>query len=162
MKIVNPDKAVSNTPYKIIKLISGEDILCKIIQEYTDAVVVEYPMSIAKHQVIDQPDHVVEHTGLQRWINFTHDKNFVIEKQKIMGFGNLAPEVLVYYKMISSKAKAEEEGETGNEEHDQVVKNMQENVARLEKIMAERGEDMNESDDLENVITHIQPNRVLH
>ena len=83
MKIVNPDKAVTNTPYKIIKLISGEDILCKIIQEYTDAVVVEYPMSIAKHQVIDQPDHVVEHTGLQRWINFTHDRNFVIEKQKI-------------------------------------------------------------------------------
>ena len=161
MKIANPDKTVSNTPYKIIKLISGEDILCKIIQEYTDAVVVEYPMSIAKHQVVDTPEHVVEHTGLQRWINFTHDKNFVIDKQKIMGFGNLAPEVLVYYKMISSKAKAEEEGETGNEEHDQLVKTMQENVARLEKLMAEHGEDVDESD-LENVITHVQPKRVLH
>ena len=163
MKFVNPNNNTPNTPYKIIKLVNGEDILCKIIQEYTDAVVVEYPMSIAKHQVIDHPDHVVEHTGLQRWINFTHDRNFVIEKQKILGFGNLAPEVLVYYKMVSSKVKSEEDGETGNEEHDELIKNMQENVAKLEKLMesSSTAEDMDTLEE-EDKITHVQPNRVLH
>ena len=144
------------TPYKVIKLISGEDIFCKIIQEYTDAIVVECPMSINRHQVMDTPEHIVEHTGLQRWINFTHDNSFVIDKQKIIGFGNLAPEVVVYYKMVSKKIKMEEDGETGNEEHDALVKQMQENVSKLEKLM--EGNDVEDDEK----VTHVQPNRTLH
>ena len=153
----------NTTPYKIIKLINGEDIFCKILQEYTDAIVVECPMSINRHQVMDTPEHIVEHTGLQRWINFTHDTSFVIDKQKIIGFGNLAPEVVVYYQMVTKKIKSEEDGETGNEEHDQLIKNMQENVAKLEKLMesSSTAEDMDALEE-EDKITHVQPNRVLH
>ena len=92
----------NSTPYKVIKLINGDDIFCKILQEYTDAIVVECPMSINKHQVMDTPEHIVEHTGLQRWINFTHDTSFVIDKEKIIAFGNLAPEVVVYYKKVTT------------------------------------------------------------
>ena len=43
--------------------------------------------------------------------------------------------MVVYYKMITSKVKAEEDGTTGNEDHDELVKQMQENVSKLEKIM---------------------------
>ena len=149
----------NTTPYKIIKLINGDDIFCKILQEYTDAIVVECPMSINRHQVMDTPEHIVEHTGLQRWMNFTHDNSFVIDKQKIIGFGNLAPEVVVYYKMITSKVKAEEDGETGDVEHDELVKQMQENVSKLEKIMEDNNTAIDDSDER---VTHVQPNRTLH
>ena len=149
----------NTTPYKIIKLINGDDIFCKILQEYTDAIVVEYPMSINRHQVMDTPEHIVEHTGLQRWMNFTHDNSFVIDKQKIVAFGNLAPEVITYYKMITSKVKSEEDGTTGDPDHDEMVKQMQDNVSKLEKIM----EDNNTAiDDDNEKITHVQPNRTLH
>jgi len=156
MEIATKD---NTTPYKIIKLINGEDIFCKILQEYTDAIVVEYPMSINRHQVMDTPEHIVEHTGLQRWMNFTHDNSFVIDKQKIIGFGNLAPEVVVYYKMVTKKIKAEEDGETGNEDHDELVKQMQENVSKLEKIMEDSDTAIDDNDEK---ITHVQPNRTLH
>ena len=156
MEIATKD---NTTPYKIIKLINGDDIFCKILQEYTDAIVVECPMSINRHQVMDTTDNVVEHTGLQRWMNFTHDTSFVIDKQKIIGFGNLAPEVVVYYKMVTKKIKSEEEGTTGNDEHDALVRQMQENVSKLEKIM-ERN-DMDSIDD-DDKITHMQPNKTLH
>ena len=146
----------NTTPYKIIKLINGEDIFCKILQEYTDAIVVECPMSINRHQVMDTTDNVVEHTGLQRWMNFTHDSSFVIDKQKIIGFGNLAPEVVVYYKMVSRKVRAEEEGETGSEEHDALVSQMRENVSKLEAILEDN--DIEDNDK----ITHLQPNKTLH
>ena len=149
----------NTTPYKIIKLINGDDIFCKILQEYTDAIVVEYPMSINRHQVMDTPEHIVEHTGLQRWMNFTHDSSFVIDKQKIIGFGNLAPEVVVYYQMVTKKIKAEEDGETGDVEHDALVKQMQENVAKLEKIMEDNNTAIDDSDER---VTHVQPNRTLH
>jgi len=158
MEIATKD---NTTPYKIIKLINGEDIFCKILQEYTDAIVVECPMSINKHQVMDTPEHIVEHTGLQRWINFTHDTSFVIDKQKIIGFGNLAPEVVIYYQMVTKKIKMEEEGTTGNEDHDALVRQMQENVAKLEKIMEGSGTDMDSIDD-DDKITHMQPNKTLH
>ena len=153
MEIATKD---NTTPYKIIKLISGEDIFCKILQEYTDAIVVECPMSINRHQVMDTTDNVVEHTGLQRWMNFTHDNSFVIDKQKIIGFGNLAPEVVVYYKMVSRKVRAEESGETGNEEHDALVNQMRENVSKLEAILEDN--DIEDNDK----ITHLQPNKTLH
>ena len=152
MEIASKD---NTTPYKIIKLINGDDIFCKILQEYTDAIVVECPMSINRHQVMDTPEHIVEHTGLQRWINFTHDTSFVIDKQKIIGFGNLAPEVVVYYKMVTSKVKSEDEGTTGDLEHDALVKQMQENVAKLEKLM--EGNDIDDEK-----VTHVQPNKTLH
>ena len=153
MEIATKD---NTTPYKIIKLISGEDIFCKILQEYTDAIVVECPMSINRHQVMDTTDNVVEHTGLQRWMNFTHDTSFVIDKQKIIGFGNLAPEVVVYYKMVSRKVRAEEDGETGNDEHDALVSQMRENVSKLEAILEDN--DIEDNDK----ITHLQPNKTLH
>ena len=149
----------NTTPYKVIKLINGDDIFCKILQEYTDAIVVECPMSINKHQVMDTPEHIVEHTGLQRWINFTHDTSFVIEKQKIIAFGNLAPEVVVYYKMITSKVKSEEDGTTGDPEHDELVKQMQENVSKLEKILKDNDTAIDEDDER---ITHVQPHKILH
>ena len=156
MEIATKD---NTTPYKIIKLINGDDIFCKILQEYTDAIVVEYPMSINRHQVMDTPEHIVEHTGLQRWMNFTHDNSFVIDKQKIIGFGNLAPEVIVYYQMVTKKIKAEEDGETGSDEHDELVKQMRENVSKLEKIMEDNNTAIDEDNDR---ITHVQPNKTLH
>ena len=149
----------SQSPYKIIKMINGDDILCKILQEYTDAVVVECPMAITRHQVMDSPEHVIEHTGLQRWINFTNDIKFVIDKEKILGFGNLAPEVIVYYKMISGKAKEEAGIESDNsEEEDKIMEKIRVNVDRLEQIM----ETSEHTEEVDKRITHLQPKKILH
>jgi mannosyltransferase OCH1-like enzyme len=149
----------SQSPYKIIKMINGDDVLCKILQEYADAVVVECPMAITRHQVMDSPEHVIEHTGLQRWINFTNDIKFVIDKEKILGFGNLAPEVIVYYKMISGKAKEEAGIESDNtEEEDKIMEKIRVNVDRLEQIM----EPSEHTEEVDKRITHLQPKKILH
>ena len=149
----------SKSPYKIIKMINGEVVLCKILQEYSDALVVECPMSVTRQQVMDSPEHMVEHTGLQRWINFTNDIKFVIDKEKILGFGNLAPEVIVYYKMISGKAKEEAGIESDNsEDENKIMEKILVNVDRLEQIM-EASEHTEESD---KRITHLQPKKILH
>ena len=149
----------SQTPYKIIKMINGDDVLCKILQEYSDAVVVECPMSVTRQQVMDSPEHMVEHTGLQRWINFTNDIKFVIDKEKILGFGNLAPEVIVYYKMISGKAKEEAGIESGNsEDEEKIMEKIRVNVDRLEQIM----EASEHTEEIDKRITHLQPKKILH
>ena len=126
------------SPFKILKMINGDDVLCKILQEYSDALVVECPMSVTRQHTYDRPDHIVEHTGLQRWVNFTNDVKFVINKEKILGWGNLAPEVIVYYRMISNKAKEESGIEVDKDDgDDDIMDRIRTNIDRLSAIMEE-------------------------
>ena len=157
------DTDITNSDYKVLKLLDGSDVLCKILQEYEDALVVECPMSVTKQQVHDRPDHIVEHTGLQRWISFTNDTQFVIAKEKILGSADLSPEVMIYYKMISRKAKAESlqdqmqhEGTTEDEQLDK----LRANIERLQELMEGEGIDTDFDDDFNEDID--TKDRILH
>ena len=157
------DKDASESPYKIIKMINGDDVLCKILQEYSDALVVECPMSVTKQHTYDRPDHIVEHTGLQRWVNFTNDVKFVINKEKILGWGNLAPEVIVYYRMISNKAKEESGIEVDNNEtDDELLDKVRHNIDRLAAIMEENTPSEDELMDYDERQTHSMTKKILH
>tara|TARA_Y100001938_G_C8006426_1_gene387544 strand:- start:251 stop:754 length:504 start_codon:yes stop_codon:yes gene_type:complete len=132
------DTDTSNNHYKVLKLLDGSDVLCKILQEYEDALVVECPMSVTKQQIHDRPDHIVEHTGLQRWISFTNDTQFVISKEKILGSADLSPEVMIYYKMISRRAKAEalqDQMEHKGSSEDEQLEKLRVNIEKLQQLM---------------------------
>ena len=145
----------SSYPFKIIKMINGEDVICKIAEEYNDAFVVEYPMSVIKNQVMENESSVVEHTGLQRWMNYTHDTSFVIPKERILSLGNLAPDVTVYYKHIRKRLEMEDQLSPNSE--DEAVEKMQANIERLMHIM---GDDMPDLPD--NVIPFDGDKTKLH
>ena len=49
----------SPNPFKILKMINGEEVICKIAEEYADAFVVEYPMSIIKNQVMESENNIL-------------------------------------------------------------------------------------------------------
>ena len=158
------DKDASTSPYKIIKMINGDDVLCKILQEYSDALVVECPMSVTKQHTYDRPNHVVEHTGLQRWVNFTNDIKFVINKEKILGWGNLAPEVIVYYRMISNKAKEDSGIEVENiEDDDELLSKIRSNIDKLAAIMEDGvpHEELTEFDE-DPRQTHTMTKKIVH
>ena len=132
----------SGYPFKIIKMVNGEDVLCKVLEEYKDALVVEYPMSVVKSQIIEQENHMVEHTGLQRWINFTHDKSFLILKEKILTLGDLAPEVTLYYKHICKRMSIEESAEPTDEE--EAMMKLKDNMESLVEALG--GADIEDGD----------------
>ena len=132
----------SGNPFKVIKMVNGEDVLCKILDEYKDALVVEYPMSVVKNQIVEQNDHIVEHTGLQRWMNFTHDTSFLILKEKILSLGDLAPEVTLYYKHICKRISIEESQEPTDE--DEAMMKLRDNMESLVEALG--GSDMTDGD----------------
>ena len=144
----------SPNPFRILKMINGEDIICKIAEEYSDAFVVEYPMSVVKNQVIESENNIVEHTGLQRWMNYTHDTSFVIHKEKILSQGNLAPDVMVYYKHIRKRLEMEDQFSPNSE--DEALEKMKENVDKLMHLM---GEDPDLPD---NVVSFSGDNKKIH
>ena len=131
----------TGNPFKVIKMVNGEDVLCKILEEYKDALVVEYPMSVVKNQIVEAENHIVEHTGLQRWMNFTHDKSFLILKEKILSLGDLAPEVTLYYKHICKRISVEESREPTDEE--EAMMKMQDNMETLVEALGDADGDAN-------------------
>jgi hypothetical protein len=161
------DTEMNKSPYKVIKMLNGDDVLCKVLQEYSDALVVECPMSVTRQHTYERPDHIVEHTGLQRWVNFTNDVKFVINKEKILGWGNLAPEVIIYYRMISNKAK-EESGvavDNSDEADGDMMDKIRANIDRLATIMEQNtptDEELMEIDDDDPRMTHTPTKKILH
>ena len=133
---------VSGNPFKVIKMMNGEDVLCKVLEEYKDALVVEYPMAVVKNQIVERENHIVEHTGLQRWMNFTHDKSFLILKEKILTLGDLAPEVTLYYKHICKRMSIEESAEPTDEEEAMIK--LKDNMESLVEALG--GADMEDGD----------------
>jgi len=140
----------SGYPFKVIKMMNGEDVLCKVLEEYKDALVVEYPMSVVKNQIMESNDHVVEHTGLQRWMNFTHDKSFLILKEKILSLGDLAPEVTLYYKHICKRLSIEESHAPSDE--DEAMMKMRDNIEQLVDAIHGSNGALDESDLPPNVV----------
>ena len=138
-----PEQTAYNTgnPFKVIKMVNGEDVLCKILEEYKDALVVEYPMSVVKNQIVEAENHIVEHTGLQRWMNFTHDKSFLILKEKILSLGDLAPEVTLYYKHICKRISVEESHEPTDE--DEAMMKIKDNMETLVEALGDVDGDAN-------------------
>ncbi|SVC88168.1 uncharacterized protein METZ01_LOCUS341022 [marine metagenome] len=132
---------VSGNPFKVIKMMNGEDVLCKVLEEYKDALVVEYPMAVVKNQIVERENHIVEHTGLQRWMNFTHDKSFLILKEKILTLGDLAPEVTLYYKHICKRMTIEESNEPTDEE--EAMMKLRDNMESLVEALDDTDGDSN-------------------
>ena len=126
-------------PFKIMKMINGDDVICKVMEEYSDALIIEYPMSIVKNQVVESEDQIVEHTGLQRWMNYTHDTRFVIPKERIITLANMAPDVTMYYKHVCKRLEFETNQEPSNDV--EAMEKMKDNIDRLMQIMGEEGED---------------------
>ena len=140
----------TGNPFKVLKMSNGEDVLCKVLEEYKDALVVEYPMSVVKNNIVEQDNHIVEHTGLQRWMNFTHDRAFLILKEKIMTLGDLAPEVTLYYKHICKRITVEGSKEPTSE--DEAMMRLQDNVESLLEHLNADPEDIEGLED-----THVFP-----
>ncbi len=152
----------SRSEFKVLKLIDGSDILCKVLSEYDDAIVVECPMSVTKQIVSEKRDHMVEHTGLQKWMSFTNDINFVIEKHKILSSADLSPEVTLYYKMIAKKSKQEsmdEQADDGNKTEEELLDRLRGNIERLTALM--EGEQDTDFEDEFNEDTY-DTKKVLH
>src|SRR6056300_1401352 len=155
--------SMMDTNYKVLKLTNGDDLICKILGEDDNSVIVECPMQVLKTKYRNNGNDIVEHTGLQRWISFTNDIEYIIDKEKIIGLANLSPEVMVYYKMVSRKTIEESEMdamESYGKTDEEVLEKINSNMDKLVSIM--EGDD--EVEDEYNAEDTLQSNkdRILH
>ena len=106
---------MEQTSFKIIKLNNGDDIICKIVNETTDTVTVERPLSLVE-EISHKPDRTALQTGFNKWLSFSSDNQFQISKNKILTVGNLNAEMRYYYKTLCKRLIVQEENEPKTEE----------------------------------------------
>ena len=121
-------------PYKIIKMNSGDDVICKIVMEYDDVFVFERPMALVKNSFVNDDGEPVEHTQLSKWITYTNDIHIFVPKNKVQAIATLAPELTYFYKKSLVKMAREEahQPKTEEEVHNR-IKMMEETFAELSK-----------------------------
>ena len=154
------------SPFKILKMVNGDDVLCKVVKEYDDALVIEMPMSVMKHMVHQGEDHIIEHTGLHRWLNYTNDPSIVVYKDRILAFGSLAPEVVFYYKMFCKKVRNDmSDGDADNPSEEETMEQIKKNLEKVAQYVEQNGlEHTYKEDTEEDQVVEIinDPKRVLH
>ena len=90
-------------PYKIVKLINGEDIICIVENEFGEECEVSYPLLM---QTLPQrtPRGFVESLSLSRWLQpFTEESLFKIKSDKIILITDASPGLCKYYEYVLSK-----------------------------------------------------------
>ena len=104
-----------NTEYKVVKLVSGENIICEVT-DYGEHYEICNPLLMS---VIPRMRRgaVTESLALSRWVQpFTEQKYFEIEKSKIILTANASAGLAIYYeKCLESHDQYIHEGPTHEE-----------------------------------------------
>jgi hypothetical protein len=87
--------------YKILKLRSGENIICSITKDMNGKFLIEQPFDMETMIMVDKfgmPRH--EKLILKNWMNYSKDKRVTIPKDYIVDIINPSDAVLEYYLII--------------------------------------------------------------
>ena len=104
-------------PYKIVKLINGEDIICIVENEFGEECEVSYPLLM---QTLPQrtPRGFVESLSLSRWLQpFTEESLFKIKNDKIILMTDASPGLCKYYEYVLSKIDSPNDNEVFDEKN---------------------------------------------
>lgn len=92
-----------NGECKIIKLIDGSTVLCRLIEESETEYIIERPMLLVVESVVDKELNLIPRIQLQKWVNFTSDLVFNINKDKVLVIALLDDEMTMLYNIYSQK-----------------------------------------------------------
>ena len=102
-------------PYKIVKLTTGEDIICIVKSELGEECEISYPLLM---QTLPRrtPHGFVESLSLSRWLQpFTEESFFKIKSDNIILMTDASPGLCKYYEYVLSKIGNLNEDDVFNE-----------------------------------------------
>ena len=93
---------------KIVKLSSGEEIICNVVNNPEKPFIsVVYPMKMQSYPK-GTKNGIEEALSLQRWIHFTENDTFDIEKTKVITLTEASYGLSKFYQYCVTKAKHED------------------------------------------------------
>jgi len=109
---------------KIIKLSSGEEIVCKLVErEHNRSYEIENPLKIHTVPKVTN-DGIEEAISLQKWIHFAEEQVFLLEKNKVMVIAEASYGLSKFYEYCIGRMKAEH-SDIGEEPSDKELKEIE-------------------------------------
>ena len=103
------------SPYKIVKLTTGEDIICIVENEFEKECEISYPLLMQTLQR-RTPKGFVESLSLSRWLQpFTEESLFKIKSDNIILMIDASPGLCKYYEYVLSKIDSHDNNDVFNE-----------------------------------------------
>ena len=91
----------TTTPYKIVKLTNGENLICQINDDVDNGEYkINFPLKMEVHSLMTK-DGPVDSLSLSRWIGpFTEQSRFLIKSDHVLLVANASEGLCRYYKHI--------------------------------------------------------------
>ena len=109
---------------KILKLSSGEEIICNVVQSVENNISVVSPMKLNSYPKATR-NGIEEALSLQRWIHFAETDTYDIPKSHVMATAPASLGLTKFYDYCVSKSKREDghvlSGAPTNEELDEIM-----------------------------------------
>ena len=109
---------------KILKLSSGEEIICNVVQSVENNISVVSPMKLNSYPKATR-NGIEEALSLQRWIHFAETDTYDIPKSHVMATATASLGLTKFYDYCVSKSKREDghvlSGAPTNEELDEIM-----------------------------------------
>ena len=131
------------TPYKIVKLTNGEDIICIVKNELGEECEVSYPLLM---QTLPRrtPGGFVESLSLSRWLQpFTEESLFKIKSDKIILMTDASPGLCKYYEYVLSKIDSPNDNEVFDEKNFSKEEDNDDDEEVYEELLADMDIDSN-------------------
>lgn len=90
---------MSKSPFRILKLRSGEDIVAKMVNNRKDSILIERPMVMKVMHYVDHVGGKRESIVLYDWLKATDQNKIMIPKNHILLISGLNPDVERAYEM---------------------------------------------------------------
>ena len=131
------------TPYKIVKLTNGEDIICIVKNELGEECEVSYPLLM---QTLPRrtPEGFVESLSLSRWLQpFTEESLFKIKSENIILMTDASPGLCKYYEYVLSKIDSPNDNEVFDEKNFSKEEDNDDDEEVYEELLADMDIDSN-------------------
>ena len=91
----------TTTPYKIVKLTNGEELICQMGDDVDNGEYkINFPLKMVVHSMATK-DGVVDSLNLSRWIGpYTEQSRFLIKSDHVLLIANASPGLCKYYEHV--------------------------------------------------------------
>lgn len=101
--------------HKILKMMNGDEVVCSLFTEADDHLVVTDPLKLISIPKIEG-DSVDESLSLTRWVHFSADNHFKIDKNKVIVMSTASFGLSKFYEYVLDKL--DDDDESTDEETD--------------------------------------------
>jgi len=165
---------MDKTNYRVLKLKSGEKIMGQITESKKSGIRILNPMEIKQLHHIDTMGRKVESVVLSEWLRFTEKKDFLVERDHILGIFKPVTELVMTYeqqKLANDSLKQnvnpptnpfgpmgfflKDPSKQGNEFNlDNLLKGVEKRLNKMEEL-GEENADIDSEDFIQNLINRV-------